>query len=203
MAKDKEMPGILGLLHGELRHAARRHLGAHRLLGRASACYGANPYQVDNLTQITLASNIGTFLVYGFTCIIAIVAFASRHDKHFGKHYAIPGIGVLMNMAELLGVIYIAVTGSGTHAGRRLQGDGRGRPLVHHRGRLGRLEPEDARHQGDATIPERENRRPCGAGVADARDPRTGWSRGPTRPRLASRVRAYVDGRCRRRGGSR
>jgi hypothetical protein len=45
------------------------------------------------------------------------VAFASRHDRHFGKHYAIPGIGFLMNMAELLGIFYIAVTGSGTTPG--------------------------------------------------------------------------------------
>ena len=53
--------------------------------------FGANPYQVDNLTQITLASNIGTFIVYGFTCIIAIVAFASRHDRHFGEALRDPG----------------------------------------------------------------------------------------------------------------
>ncbi len=116
MAKDKEMPGILGLLHGRF---ATPHGGIWVLVGLSAALgvFGANPYQVDNLTQITLASNIGTFLVYGFTCIIAIVAFASRHDRHFGKHYAIPGIGFLMNIAELLGVFYIAVTGSGTTPG--------------------------------------------------------------------------------------
>jgi len=116
MAKDKEMPGLLGLLHGRF---ATPHGGVWVLVALSAALgiFGANPHQVDNLTQITLASNTGTFLVYGFTCVIAIVAFASRHDKHPVKHYLVPGVGALMNIAELLGVIYIAVTGSGTSPG--------------------------------------------------------------------------------------
>jgi len=116
MAKDKEMPGLLGLLHGNF---ATPHAGIWVLVALSAGLgvFGANPYQVDNLTQITLASNIGTFLVYGFTCIIAIVAFASRHDRHRFKHYAIPGVGALMNIAELIGVVYIAINGSGTTPG--------------------------------------------------------------------------------------
>src|SRR5579871_3964622 len=51
------------------------------------------------------------------TCIIAIVAFASRHDKHPVKHYLLPGIGAFMNIAELIGVVYIAINGSGTTPG--------------------------------------------------------------------------------------
>jgi amino acid transporter len=116
MAKDKEMPGILGLLHGKF---ATPHAGIWILVSISAVLgvFGADPHQVDNLTQITLASNTGTFLVYGFTCMIAIVAFASRHDKHPVKHFLIPGVGALMNIAELLGVIYIAITGSGTSPG--------------------------------------------------------------------------------------
>jgi basic amino acid/polyamine antiporter, APA family len=116
MARDKEMPGILGLLHGRF---ATPHAGIWILVAVSAVLgvFGANPYQVDNLTQITLASNVGTFLVYGFTCVIAIVAFASHHEKHLFKHYVIPGVGALMNVAELLGVLYIAVTGSGTGPG--------------------------------------------------------------------------------------
>ena len=116
MAKDKEMPGILGLLHGKF---ATPHGGIWVLVAISAALgiFGANPHQVDNLTQITLASNTGTFLVYGFTCIIALVAFASRHDKHPIKHLLIPGVGALMNIAELLGVVYIAVNASGTSPG--------------------------------------------------------------------------------------
>lgn len=116
MARDKEMPSILGLLHGEF---ATPHAGIWILVAVSAALgvFGANPHQVDNLTQITLASNTGTFLVYGLTCVIAIAAFASRHDRHVMKHYFVPGLGALMNIGELLGVVYIAINGSGTTPG--------------------------------------------------------------------------------------
>src|SRR5580693_1943578 len=103
MAKDKEMPGILGLLHGRF---ATPHGGIFILtaLSAAIGVYCATPYNVDNITQITVASNTGTFLVYGMSCLIAITAFASRHDRHVLKHYLVPGLGALMNLAELVGV---------------------------------------------------------------------------------------------------
>src|SRR5579864_6238836 len=115
MAKDKEMPGILGLLHGRF---ATPHGGIIVLtaLSAAIGVYCATPYNVDNITQITVASNTGTFLVYGMTCVIAIVAFASRHDRHTVKHYLAPGLGALMNLAELFGVVYLAVTAGGATA---------------------------------------------------------------------------------------
>jgi basic amino acid/polyamine antiporter, APA family len=115
MAKDKEMPGILGLLHGRF---ATPHGGIWVLtaLSALLGIYGANPKTVDNLTQITLASNTGTFLVYGLSCLVTIVAFASRHDRHPIKHYVIPGLGALMNVAELFGVVYLAVKAGGTTA---------------------------------------------------------------------------------------
>jgi amino acid transporter len=115
MAKDKEMPGILGLLHGRF---ATPHGGilVLTLISAAIGVYCATPYNVDNITQITVASNTGTFLVYGMSCVIAIVAFASRHDKHFVKHLVVPGLGALMNLAELFGVVYLAVTAGGTTA---------------------------------------------------------------------------------------
>ena len=118
MARDKEMPALLklGTLHGDY---ATPHVSIlwMTIMAAALGVFGSVPWQVDNLTQITLASNIGTFLVYGSTCLIAFVAFASRHDKHIFKHIAIPGIGCVMNFLELLGVVYIAVTGSGTSPG--------------------------------------------------------------------------------------
>jgi APA family basic amino acid/polyamine antiporter len=115
MAKDKEMPSILGLLHGEF---ATPHGGilVLTIISAAIGVYCATPYNVDNITQITLASNTGTFLVYGMTCIIALVAFASRHDKHVLKHTLIPGLGALMNIAELCGVVYLAITAGGSES---------------------------------------------------------------------------------------
>jgi amino acid transporter len=112
MAKDKEMPGILGLLHGRF---ATPHGGilVLTILSCLIGVYCATPYNVDNITQITLASNTGTFLVYGMSCLIALVAFARRHDKHILKHMVVPGIGALMNLAELFGVVYLAITAGG------------------------------------------------------------------------------------------
>ena len=112
MAKDKEMPGILGLLHGKF---ATPHGGilVLTIVSLILGVYCATPYNVDNITQITLASNTGTFLVYGMTCLVALVAFASRHDRHWGKHIAIPGLGAFMNLAMLFGVVYLAVTAGG------------------------------------------------------------------------------------------
>jgi APA family basic amino acid/polyamine antiporter len=112
MAKDKEMPGILGLLHGRF---ATPHGGilVLTLLSCAIGVYCATPYNVDNITQITLASNTGTFLVYGLTCVVAVVAFAERHDKHVLKHTIVPSVGALMNLAELFGVVYLAITAGG------------------------------------------------------------------------------------------
>jgi uncharacterized membrane protein len=47
------------------------------------------------------------------SCIICLVAFASRHDKNFLKHIFVPGLGALMNIGELLGVVYLAVKAGG------------------------------------------------------------------------------------------
>jgi amino acid transporter len=115
MAKDKEMPSILGLLHGK--HATP-HAGIWVLVAVSAlfGIYGVQPAQTDNITQITLASNTGTFLVYGFTCVIAVIAFASRHDRRVAAHYVVPSLGALMNVAELVGVIFLAVQAGGNSA---------------------------------------------------------------------------------------
>lgn len=110
MARDKEVPSILGLMHGKF---ATPHAGIW-ILATVSAVFGAyGAYSVDTVTQITLASNFGTFLVYGATCLIAIVAFASHKDKNIFKHYLVPGLGLLMNLAELAGIVYLAIVAGG------------------------------------------------------------------------------------------
>jgi APA family basic amino acid/polyamine antiporter len=111
MARDKEVPSILGLMHGKF---ATPHAGIW-ILAAVSAAFGVyGVYSVDTVTQITLASNFGTFLVYGATCLIAMVAFASHQDKNLIKHYAVPGLGFLMNIAELGGIIYLAIIAGGS-----------------------------------------------------------------------------------------
>ncbi|HEY5473857.1 MAG TPA: APC family permease, partial [Candidatus Limnocylindrales bacterium] len=111
MARDKEVPSILGLLHGKF---ATPHAGIWILaiLSGALGVYGV--FSVDALMQITLASNAGTFIVYGMSCLVTIVAFSSRQDRSLLKHYVIPGAGFLMNLAELAGVVYLAIVAGGT-----------------------------------------------------------------------------------------
>ena len=115
MAKDKEMPSILGLLHGDF---ATPHGGIWVLtiISAAIGVFAVDPYTVHSITQVTLASNTGTFLVYGATCLIAVIGFSHRHDKHVFKHYVIPTVGALMNLAMLIGVVYLAVQAGGESA---------------------------------------------------------------------------------------
>ncbi|HEV3234084.1 MAG TPA: APC family permease [Candidatus Dormibacteraeota bacterium] len=113
MGRDKEMPSILGMLHGRF---ATPHFGV-LILALVSAVIGAyGVLSIDNLTQITLASNTGTFLVYGMTNLICIIAFASRHDRHVIKHYVVPGLGLVANLAMLFAIMYFNITSGGSTA---------------------------------------------------------------------------------------
>ena len=113
MGRDKEMPSILGLLHGRF---ATPHFGV-LALAVISAGFGAyGVLSADNLLQITLASNTGTFLVYGMTNLIVIVAFSHRPEKSFIKHFLVPGLGALANVAMLGAVVYESVTAGGSTA---------------------------------------------------------------------------------------
>ena len=115
MAKDGEMPSILGLLHGKF---ATPHGGVWVLTGVSAllGMYGVNPASAHNVTRITLASNTGTFIVYGMSCLITITAFSHRHDKHIFKHYVIPALGTLMNVSMLAAVFYLAFASGGDSA---------------------------------------------------------------------------------------
>ncbi len=52
----------------------------------------------NTLLAITLTSNFGTFILYGLSCLLCIIAYSERHDKHLLKHYLIPGFGLLANL---------------------------------------------------------------------------------------------------------
>ena len=111
MAKDKEMPSVLGFLHGRF---ATPHWGVW-ILVLVSAIFGAyGVLSVDNLTQITLASNTGTFLVYGLTNLIALVAFMGRPGSRFLQHKLVPVMGFLANVLMLLAILFLSVKGGGS-----------------------------------------------------------------------------------------
>src|SRR3989442_805651 len=69
-------------------------------------------YSVVGLTGITLASNFGTFVLYGLTCMWTIIAFAERHERGFVKHLVIPVLGLVANVAMLGAILYLYVIGN-------------------------------------------------------------------------------------------
>ncbi|MGB9067734.1 MAG: APC family permease [Candidatus Acidiferrales bacterium] len=52
----------------------------------------------NTLVTITLASNFGTFLLYGLSCITCIFCFAGHPNFSFLKHMVIPIFGVIANL---------------------------------------------------------------------------------------------------------
>jgi amino acid transporter len=53
----------------------------------------------NSLLTITLASNFGTFLLYGLSCIICMVAYPNHPKFKVVRHLLIPVFGVLANLA--------------------------------------------------------------------------------------------------------
>ncbi len=111
MGRDKEMPSLLGILHGRY---ATPHYGVIALAA-VSALIGAyGVLSADNLLQTILASNVGTFLVYGMTNLIVVFAFWHRTERNFAKHILVPVLGVVANIAMLLAVVGLSITAGGS-----------------------------------------------------------------------------------------
>jgi amino acid transporter len=110
MAQDAEMPEPLGLLH--LRYATPHT--AVIVMGVVSAIIGAiGTISVVWLTGITLASNFGTFVLYGLVCLWTLIAFASRPEFTFWKHAIIPLLGLIANIAMLVTIFVVGFIGGG------------------------------------------------------------------------------------------
>jgi amino acid transporter len=113
MGKDKEMPTLLGILHGTY---DTPHYGIWILVGVSAVLGAYGVLNVDNLTQITLASNTGTFLLYGLTNLIALWAFFHRPDASFLKHRVVPLLGFLANFVMLGAVVWLGISAGGSSA---------------------------------------------------------------------------------------
>jgi APA family basic amino acid/polyamine antiporter len=111
MGKDKELPLVFGFLHGKYRtpHVAIIVL---TVLSAIVGSYGV--LSVDHLIQITLISNIGTFLLYGMTCIVCIIAFAGVAGRAIFNTLVAPILGTILNIGMLVGVLYYAITSGGS-----------------------------------------------------------------------------------------
>jgi amino acid transporter len=110
MGKDEEVPAILGLLHGRY---ATPHFGVWLMAAVSAVIGGFGVLSVMNLTAVTFLSNIGTFLLYGLTNLVAWVAFRRAPAARTFKHVIVPLLGVVANIAMLLAVIYLGILGGG------------------------------------------------------------------------------------------
>jgi amino acid transporter len=111
MGKDTELPVAFGFLHGKYRTP---HVGVI-VLAVISAIIGAyGVLNIDNLTQVTLISNIGTFLLYGMTCLICVIAFAGVTSRGVFNTLIAPILGAVLNVGMLFGVLYFAIIGGGS-----------------------------------------------------------------------------------------
>ncbi len=110
MGKDTELPTVFGFLHGKYRTP---HVGVIVLTVLSAVVGSYGVLNIDNLTRVTLVSNIGTFLLYGMTCIICVIAFAGVVRRAVFNTLIAPILGAVLNVAMLIGVLYFAIIGGG------------------------------------------------------------------------------------------
>jgi basic amino acid/polyamine antiporter, APA family len=114
MGCDRELPTVFGFLHGRYNTP---YLGIYFLAG-LSALIGAFAVQsVDNVTIVTLVSNIGTFMLYGITCGVTLIATLEHlldEEHNPFKTIVIPLLGLVMNLVMVCGIFYYGLTGSGS-----------------------------------------------------------------------------------------
>lgn len=109
MAEDRELPSMMGFIH---RRFGTPHMSLVILILITSVIAAIGVHSVVGLTGIALASNLGTFILYGLTCIWTIVAFTGRKDANYLKHWIIPGIGVVANVIMAGAIIYLYSIGN-------------------------------------------------------------------------------------------
>ena len=110
MAKDKEMPSALGLLH--TKHATP-HTAVWVITIVSAIIGGIGVISVTNLLAVTLLSNIGTFILYGLTNLIALVAFLHSPKRNLITHIIVPILGFIANVAMLIAIFYLGILGGG------------------------------------------------------------------------------------------
>jgi len=68
----------------------------------------------NGLQLVTLVSNFGTFMLYGLTNVICIVAFREHQDFHGFKHMVVPVFGALANFACMAFYVIGPIEGLGS-----------------------------------------------------------------------------------------
>jgi len=68
----------------------------------------------NTMLLMTLSSNFGTFLLYGLSCIICMVAYHKHAKYSLLKHTLIPIFGVVANLACMIAYLVLPFMGIGT-----------------------------------------------------------------------------------------
>jgi basic amino acid/polyamine antiporter, APA family len=110
MAQDTEMPELLGLLHGRF---ATPHVALWVLVAVSAVIGAVGTLSVVSLTAVTLASNLGTFILYALTCLWTIVAFTGRPERSGLKHVVVPVLGLFANLVMLVTIFWMGFLGGG------------------------------------------------------------------------------------------
>jgi amino acid transporter len=108
MAEDLELPKFLSFIS---KHRTP-HTALWTMVIVSSIIAAIGVRSVVGLTGITLASNFGTFVLYGLTCVWTIVAFKNRTDFSILKHGLVPFFGVIANIIMLAAIIYLYAIGN-------------------------------------------------------------------------------------------
>ena len=109
MAEDRELPEFIGFMSGKF---STPHTAIWTLAIVSSVIAAIGVQSVVGLTGITLASNFGTFTLYGLICMWTIVAFRKRKDFNVLKHGIIPLLVVITNVLMLVAIIYLYSIGN-------------------------------------------------------------------------------------------
>jgi len=109
IAEDRELPEVLSFMHGQF---STPHMAMWALVAVSCAIAAVGVRSVVGLTGITLASNLGTFILYGLTCIWTMIAFKNRDDYSFVKHSLVPGLGLITNIVMVGAILYLYIIGN-------------------------------------------------------------------------------------------
>ncbi|HTB22927.1 MAG TPA: amino acid permease [bacterium] len=109
MAEGRELPKFLAFLHPKNKTP---HTTIGVLVVISCIIAGIGVQSVDGLTGITLASNFGTFVLYGLVCIWTFIAYKDRPDFSILKHVLIPFVGLVLNVLMCGGILYLNMTGT-------------------------------------------------------------------------------------------
>jgi len=109
IADSRELPSGLSFIHPDFRTP---HMALVALVVAVSVIAIVGVQSVVGLTGIALASNLGTFILYGLTCVWTIVAFKDRKDFNSLKHAVVPGLGVLFNALMTIAILYLYIIGN-------------------------------------------------------------------------------------------